>query len=90
MVAQGQKCQNGKLAIFLPNSHFGTFVPVHGFQKSFWSNDFSLSDMKDLFHTFALKVSQALSRAVHELLQEDKLDYVKFPSCDVKNSFCFG
>ena len=33
--AQGQKCQNGKVAIFLPNCHFGTFVPVHGFQIFF-------------------------------------------------------
>ena len=31
--AQGQKRQNGKVAIFLPNSHFGTFVIVHRFQK---------------------------------------------------------
>ena len=38
--AQGQKCQNGKVAIFLPNSHFGTFVPVHRFQIFFWPNDF--------------------------------------------------
>ena len=55
--AQGQKCQNGKVAIFLPNGHIGTFVPVHRFQKSFWSNDFSLNVMKDLLHTFAQKVS---------------------------------
>ena len=33
--AQGQKCQNGKMAIFLPNSHFGTFVPLHWFQNYF-------------------------------------------------------
>ena len=33
--AQGQKCQNGKVAIFLPNSHFGTFIPVHRFQNFF-------------------------------------------------------
>ena len=78
--AQGQKCQNGKVAIFLPNSHFGTFVPVHRFQKFFLPNDFSLSVMKDLLHTFAQKVSLAPSRAVHVLIREDKLNYFKFPS----------
>ena len=55
--AQGKKCQNGKVAIFLPNSHFGTFVPVHRFQKFFLPNDLSLSVMKDLLHTFTQKVS---------------------------------
>ena len=63
-----QKCRNSKVAIFLPNSHFGTFVPVHRFQKFFWSNDFLLSVMKDLLHTFAQKVSRALSRAVYVLI----------------------
>ena len=69
---KGPKWQNG---YFLPNSHFGTFVPVHGFQKFFWSNDFSSNVMKDLLHTFAQKVSQALSRAIHAFTQY----YFKFP-----------
>ena len=65
--AQEQKCQNGKMANFakLP---FGTFVPVHRFQNFFWQNDFWLSVMKELLHTFAEKVSQALSRPVHVLI----------------------
>ena len=54
--------------------------PVHQFQKFFWPNDFLLSVMKDLLHTFPQNVSQALSRAVHVLLQEDKLNYFEFPS----------
>jgi len=87
--AQGQKCQNGKVATFLPNIHFGTFVPVHRFQKFLLSNDFSLSVIKDLFYTFTKKVSQVLSMAVHVLIKEDKLNYFKFPSLDFKNSFCF-
>ena len=78
--AQGQKCRNGKVAIFLPNSHFGTFVPVHRFQKFFLPNDFSLSVMKDLLHTFAQKVSLAPSRAINVLIREDKLNYYKFSS----------
>ena len=60
--------QNYPSYYFLPNSHFGTFAPVHGFQKFFWPNDFWLSVMKDLLHTFAQKVSQALSRPVHVLI----------------------
>ena len=36
--------------------------------------------MKDLLLTFAQKVSLALSRAVHVLIREDKLNYFKFPS----------
>ena len=36
-------------------SHFGTFVPVHRFQKFLWQNDFWLSIMRDLSHTFAKK-----------------------------------
>ena len=74
---------------FLPNSHFGTFVPVHRFQKFFLPNDFSLNIMKDILHTFAQKVSLAPSRAVHVLIREDKLNYFKFPSLDFKNSFLF-
>ena len=66
--AQGQKCQNGKVGIFLPNSRFGTFVHVHPFQRLFWPNDFWLSIMKDLLQVFAQKVSQALSRPVHVLI----------------------
>ena len=87
MDAHGQKCRNGKVAIFLPNSHFSTFVPVHQFLKFFWSNDFLLNVMKDLLHTFAQKVSPALSWAVYVLIREDKLNYFKFFSVDLKNSF---
>ena len=34
--------------------------------------------MKDLLHTFAQKVSQALSRAVYVFVREDTLYYFKF------------
>ena len=78
--AQGKKCQNGKMVIFLPNSHFGTFFPVLQFQNFFLLNDFSLSIMKDLLHTFSKKVSLVLSRPVHVLIGEDRLNYFKFPS----------
>ena len=79
-----------KMANFLPNCHFGTFVPVYRFKNFFLQNDFWLSVMKELLHTFAEKVSQALSRPVHVLISEDKLNYFKFPLADFKNSFCFG
>ena len=75
--AQGKKCQNGKVAIFLPNSYFSTFSPVH--QNFFEPNDLSLSIMKDLIHTFSKKVSLTLSRSVHVLIRESKLNYFKFP-----------
>ena len=86
-LTQGQKCQNGKVAIFLPNSHFGTFFPVHRFQNFFLPNDFSLNIMKDLLNNFPQKVSLNLSRPVHVLIWEDKLNYFKFTSLDFKNSF---
>ena len=76
MDAQGKKCQNGN---FLLNSHFGTFFPVHQFQIFFLPDDFSLSIVKDLLHTLSKKVSLALSRPVHVLIQVDKLNYFKFP-----------
>ena len=63
------------MAIFLPNSHFGTFFSVHQFQNFFLPDDFSLSIMKDLLHTFSKKVSLALSRPVHVLIREDKLNF---------------
>ena len=58
----GTKAPKWQSGYFLPNSHFGTFVPMPRF---FWPNDFSLSFMKDLLHTFAQKVFQALSTDIH-------------------------
>ena len=46
--------------------------------------------MNELLNNFADKVSQALSRPVHILIWEDKLNYFKFLSVDFKNSFCLG
>ena len=40
--AQEQKCQNGKVATFLPNIHFGTFIAVHQ-SELFPSKKFLLS-----------------------------------------------
>ena len=73
-----------------PLCQLGTFVPVHRFQKFFWPNDFFLIVVKDVLPTSAKKVSLALSRAVHVLIREDKLNYFKFLSVNFKNSFCFG
>ena len=53
---------------------------MHRIQKFFWSNDFLLSVLRDLIHNFAQKVSLALSRAFYVLIQEDELNYFKFPS----------
>ena len=74
----------------MPLCHFGTFFPVHRFQNFFLPNDFSLNIMKNLEHNFPQKVSLDLSRPVHVLIWEDKLNYFKFPSLDFENSFCFG
>ena len=35
-------------------------------------------------------MSQALSRPIHVLIQEDKLSYFKYPSLDFKILFAFG
>ena len=80
----GKNCQNGYLAKKQPLCHFGTFFPVHQFQKFFLPNDFSLIIMKDLLHNFSQKVYLALSRPVHVLIWEDKLNYFKLPSLDFK------
>ena len=45
--------------------------------------------MKDLLHTFAYKVSLALSRAVHVLIREDKLNYFEFPLIGFQKFFLF-
>ena len=50
------------------NGPFRSIKP-HLCQKFFLPNDFSLSIMKDLLHTFSQNVSQALSRAVHVLIR---------------------
>ena len=85
----GTKVPKWQSGYFLPNCHFGTFFPVYRFQNFFLQNDFWLSIMKELFHIFAEKVSQALSRPVHVLTWEDKLNHFKFPTVDFKNSFFF-
>ena len=46
--------------------------------------------MKVPFCDVIQNMSQAPSRSVQVLIREDKLDYLKNPSLDFKNSFCFG
>ena len=67
IVAQGRKCQNGYLARKI------TTLPL-----LFLCMDFKI--VFDQLQVFAQKVSQALSRPVHVFIQEDKLNYLKFPS----------
>ena len=45
---------------------------------------------KTYYMIFPKKMSLDLSRPVHVLIWEDKLNYFKFPSLDFKNSFWFG
>jgi len=78
------RSKGAKMAIWQKSSHFGTFDPVHRFQRFFWPNDFWLSIMKDLLNTFAQKVPQVLSRIVHVIIQVNKLNCFKFPSWDSK------
>jgi len=77
--AQGQKFQNDKVAIFYQIAILA-FVPVHRFQKFFWPNDFSLSPVIDLLRNLVKKVLQALSKDIHVLIREDKLNDFKHPS----------
>ncbi len=46
--------------------------------------------MKMPFFDFIQKMFQAPSSSIQVLIWEDKLDYLKNPSQDLKNSFCFG
>ena len=40
------------------------------------------------FSDFIQKMSQAPASSVQVLIREDKLDYLKNPSVDLKNCFC--
>ena len=72
----------------LKNCQNGTFWSVHGIWNFFGPNDFIWGAMKVPFSDFIQKMSQAPSSSVQVLIWEDKLDYLKNPSQDFKNSFC--
>ena len=74
----------------LKNCQNGTFWSVHGIWNFFGPNDFIWGAMKVPFSDFIQKMSQAPSSSVQVLIWEDKLDYLKNPSQDFKNSFCLG
>ena len=46
--------------------------------------------MKVPFFVFIQDMSQAPSNSVQVLIWEDELDYLKNPSQDFKNPFCYG
>ena len=81
--------KSAKMAIWQKNSHFAIlalFSLCIDFKNFFLPNDFLLIIIKDLLHNFSQKVYLALSRPVHVLIWEDKLNYFKFPLLDFKNS----
>ena len=71
----------------LPKWHF----LIHAWNlKFFGPNDFIWVAIKVPFFEFIQKMCQAPSSSVQVLIWEDKLDYLKNPSQDFKNYFCFG
>ena len=74
----------------LKNCQNGTFWTLHGIWKNFGPNGFIWDAMKVPFSDFSQKMSQDPSSSVQLLIWEDKLDYLKNPSQDFKNSFCLG
>ena len=71
----------------LPKWHFLT--PACNF-NFFEPNDFIWRAMKVPLFEFIQKMSQAPFSSVQVLIWEDKLDYLKNPSLDIKNYFCLG
>ena len=55
-----------------------------------FENDIIWGAMKVPFSDFIQKMSQAPSSSVQVFIWEDKLDYLKNPSQDLKKSFCLG
>ena len=74
----------------LKNCQNTPFWSVHGIWKFFGLNDFIWGAMKVPFSDFIQKMSQAPASSVQVLIREDKLDYLKNPLQDFKNSFCLG
>ena len=54
-----------QMVLSWPNCHFGTFAPMHRFQKLFLPNAFFLSIKKKSVSTFSQNVYLGLSRPVH-------------------------
>ena len=76
------------LAIF----HFcqnGTFEPVHEIQKFFWPKAFFWSIMKMGIRKFFRNMSQGLPNPGFMQEKVQKGDFLKKPSRELKNYFCF-
>ena len=72
----------------LKNCQNCTFLPTDEIWNFFGPNDFIWGAMLVPLIDFIQKMSQAPSSSVHVLIWEDKLDYLKNPPQDFKNSFC--
>ena len=73
----------------LKNCQNGTFWSVHGIWIFFGLNDYIWGASKVPFSDFIQKMSQALFSSVQVIIWEDKLDYLKNPSKDLKKFFWF-
>ena len=74
---------------FLKNCQNGTFWSVHGIWNFFGPNDFIWSARKVPFYDFIQNVSQAPSMCISMWIRVNKWNYLKNPSQESKNSFCF-
>ena len=68
----------------------GTFWSEHGIWKFFGPKYFIWGVMKVPLFDFIQEIFPALSSSVQVLIWENRLDYIKNPSQDFKNSFCLG
>ena len=73
----------------LKNCQNGTFWSVHGIRNFFGPNDFIWSARKVPFYDFIQNVFQAPSMCIPMWIRVNKWNYLKNPSRDSKNSFCF-
>ena len=74
---------------FLKNCQNSTFWSVHGIWKFFGPNDFIWSAWKVPFYDFIQNVFQAPSMCISMWIRVNKWNYLKNPSRESKNSFCF-
>ena len=73
----------------LKNCQNGTFWSVHGIWNFFGPNDFIWSAWKVPFYDFIQNVFQAPSMCISMWIKVNKWNYLKNPSQEFKNSFCF-
>ena len=79
---------HGHLEPFLKNCQTNTFWSVHGIWNFLGVKWLYLRCYESAIVWSYPKMYQALSSSVHVLIWEDKLDYLKNPPKDFKNSFC--